>query len=58
MIISDVHNQDHLKGNFSADYDRTQKFCSIKRHFVRLKCVFIELQYYGRRFSENSARSR
>ena len=38
--------------------DRTHNFCAIKSHFVRSKCVFIKLQYYGRRFSENFARSR
>ena len=43
----------------SADNDdRAHNICSIKFHFVRSKCVFIKLQYYGRRFSENSAQSR
>ena len=43
----------------SADHDdRTHNFCQIKYHFVRSKCVFVKLQYYGRGFSENAARSR
>ena len=46
--------------NLSAYHDdRQRNYWSIKYHFVRSKCGFIRLlQYYGRRFSETSARSR
>ena len=43
----------------SADHDdRALNFCSIRCHFVRSKCMFLKLQYHGKRFSQTSAWSR
>ena len=57
-IYMSIFKANYQVGASNLTYKAFQSLSYFKCHFVRPKSVFIELQYYGKSFSENYARSR